>query len=304
MAGLHFNGCYIVAKRFRKSIKIAPGVRINISKSGVSTSVGVRGATANFSKRGTRVTTGIPGTGISSSQLYKSNKSKRNIRTDNAEPSPTALVVTAVITGLAGILLWAQATGFLSWVGFFLVAASVGVYGESRAAKRRGEEAKRLALELIEREAAEKLAAEHQARLDAVSKHILEAGKYAERMLSVKTATARINNAEKALAAMQAAAEYPERYEVIPYCDGMIFKLQAIIKVTPVIESVEKAYRHKFKGNDKAELRALLDALYSIRTGSITNEDILASELMPSGTGEIVQVENIERRCRELGWEG
>src|SRR5690606_17950182 len=57
--------------RFPKSIKIAPGVRVNLSKSGVSTSVGGKGLTANFSKRGTRVTAGIPGSGLSASKLYK-----------------------------------------------------------------------------------------------------------------------------------------------------------------------------------------------------------------------------------------
>lgn len=61
-----------MAFRFRKSVKIAPGIRLNFSKSGVSTSIGGRGATVNFSKRGTRVTAGIPGTGLSASQLYKS----------------------------------------------------------------------------------------------------------------------------------------------------------------------------------------------------------------------------------------
>ncbi len=54
--------------RFRKSIKLFPGVRINLSKSGVSTSVGVPGATVNFSDRGTRTTVGIPGTGMSYSE--------------------------------------------------------------------------------------------------------------------------------------------------------------------------------------------------------------------------------------------
>ncbi|MCQ4267391.1 DUF4236 domain-containing protein [Stutzerimonas degradans] len=61
-----------MAIRFRKSIKIAPGVRLNVSKSGISTSVGGKGATANFSKRGTRVTVGIPGSGLSASKLYSS----------------------------------------------------------------------------------------------------------------------------------------------------------------------------------------------------------------------------------------
>lgn len=46
---------------FRKSIKIAPGVRINLSKSGVSTSVGGKGLTWN--SRG-RATASLPGTGL------------------------------------------------------------------------------------------------------------------------------------------------------------------------------------------------------------------------------------------------
>ena len=54
--------------RFRKSFKLLPGIRINLSKSGVSTSIGEPGATLNISKRGTRGTVGIPGTGISYSE--------------------------------------------------------------------------------------------------------------------------------------------------------------------------------------------------------------------------------------------
>lgn len=57
--------------RFRKSISIIPGVRVNLSKSGVSTSVGKPGATVNFSTRGTRTTIGLPGTGVSYSDTSK-----------------------------------------------------------------------------------------------------------------------------------------------------------------------------------------------------------------------------------------
>ena len=49
---------------FRKSIKVIPGVRLNLSKSGVSTSIGGKGATVNVSKRGTKATLSIPGTGL------------------------------------------------------------------------------------------------------------------------------------------------------------------------------------------------------------------------------------------------
>ena len=51
--------------RFRKSFKIMPGVRLNLSKSGLSTSIGGKGVTLNLSKRGVRSTAGIPGTGLS-----------------------------------------------------------------------------------------------------------------------------------------------------------------------------------------------------------------------------------------------
>ncbi len=51
--------------RYRKRIKLLPGIHLNISKSGISTSVGVRGASMTFGKRGTYVNAGIPGTGIS-----------------------------------------------------------------------------------------------------------------------------------------------------------------------------------------------------------------------------------------------
>lgn len=53
--------------RFRRSVRVLPGVRLNFGKSGVSTSVGGKGATVNFSKRGTRTTVGVPGTGLSHS---------------------------------------------------------------------------------------------------------------------------------------------------------------------------------------------------------------------------------------------
>src|SRR5450755_3950190 len=51
--------------RFRRSLKLAPGVRINLSKSGVSSSIGVRGAHVTVGHGQVRETVGIPGSGIS-----------------------------------------------------------------------------------------------------------------------------------------------------------------------------------------------------------------------------------------------
>jgi len=57
--------------RFRRSIRILPGVRLNVSKSGVSTSIGGRGAHVTIGKSGTRTTVGLPGTGVSYTHLEK-----------------------------------------------------------------------------------------------------------------------------------------------------------------------------------------------------------------------------------------
>jgi hypothetical protein len=52
--------------RFRRSFKIAPGVRLNMGRTGfTSVSVGGKGLTANVGRRGVRTTVGLPGTGIS-----------------------------------------------------------------------------------------------------------------------------------------------------------------------------------------------------------------------------------------------
>jgi len=50
--------------RFRRSFRVAPGIRVNFSGSGASLSVGPRGASATFGSRGTYFNAGIPGTGL------------------------------------------------------------------------------------------------------------------------------------------------------------------------------------------------------------------------------------------------
>ena len=64
--------------RFRRSIKLLPGVKLNIGKKSTSISIGGRGATVNFNKHGTKTTVGIPGTGLSYTNFEK--KGERNGR--------------------------------------------------------------------------------------------------------------------------------------------------------------------------------------------------------------------------------
>lgn len=103
--------------RFRKSIKIAPGVKINLNKNSVSATVGSKGAHYTVNSKGKRTSTvGIPGTGLSystSSDGGKSKKStKRNFPNNNIKTgTPSSkkkkgkgcLTVFIVLIILAGI---------------------------------------------------------------------------------------------------------------------------------------------------------------------------------------------------------
>ena len=50
--------------RFRKRIKLFPGIHLNISKSGLGLNIGPKGANITLGPNGTYVNTGIPGTGL------------------------------------------------------------------------------------------------------------------------------------------------------------------------------------------------------------------------------------------------
>lgn len=63
--------------RFRKSVKIFPGVRVNINTKSTSLTIGGRGFKTTISKHGTRRTVGIPGTGISYTEYEKHTDQQR-----------------------------------------------------------------------------------------------------------------------------------------------------------------------------------------------------------------------------------
>jgi len=61
--------------RFRRSFKIVPGVRMNVSKTGVSTSIGKPGFTVNVRGDRVRETVGIPGTGLNYREEQRTSSS-------------------------------------------------------------------------------------------------------------------------------------------------------------------------------------------------------------------------------------
>ena len=88
--------------RFRKTFSVLPGVKINLSKTGVSTSVGGKGATLNVGHGKHNVTLGIPGTGLS----YRTQASTQLV---------IAAVVVVVVVGIAYLIQPELVTAALHW---------------------------------------------------------------------------------------------------------------------------------------------------------------------------------------------
>lgn len=78
-----------MALRFRRSVKIAPGLRVNFTHRGVSARIGPRGLgyTVNSSGR-QHVSAGIPGSGI---HMSKQIKPARRQRRPQRDASPQAV---------------------------------------------------------------------------------------------------------------------------------------------------------------------------------------------------------------------
>jgi Protein of unknown function (DUF4236) len=76
--------------RFRRSFKIAPGIRLNLSKLGVSTSIGERGAHVTIGHGKVRETVGLPGTGLSYTTTQPSATKSATKSTDGRRSHATA----------------------------------------------------------------------------------------------------------------------------------------------------------------------------------------------------------------------
>ena len=67
-----------MAFRFRKTLNIIPGVKVNIGKRGLSITTGRKGLSVTTGKKGVHLNVGAPGTGISFrtkiSDFFKNSK--------------------------------------------------------------------------------------------------------------------------------------------------------------------------------------------------------------------------------------
>ena len=129
---------------YRKRVTIAPGVRLNISKKGISTTFGVRGTSINVGEKGVYLNTGIPGTGIYKRQKIGGGNSRTILSTqvsgNNNYIIPDTLnhndnsgcitkIIIAILIGVVvGILLFLdEDLEFKIWGVLMLLLSGIGI---------------------------------------------------------------------------------------------------------------------------------------------------------------------------------
>lgn len=97
-----------MALRFRRTMKIAPGVRLNLTKTGVSARVGPRGAGVTMGTSGTTVSAGVPGTGLHMSEKVSRKRSHKDQATTETVQEDTKLGIAgwAIVLGILALMIW------------------------------------------------------------------------------------------------------------------------------------------------------------------------------------------------------
>lgn len=98
--------------RFRKSFKLAPGIRMNFSTSGIGASFGPRGASVSVGKRGVYGNVGISGTGLS--MRGKLSGAQGQPRAAYRAPAPVPQITAVPLTvgvGDDGVLFFKDQAG-------------------------------------------------------------------------------------------------------------------------------------------------------------------------------------------------
>lgn len=87
--------------RFQKRIRLLPGIRLNLSKTGASVTVGKTGLSVNLSKDGATGNVGIPGTGLA----YREKISSSSMQAQELAPIEQEDEAHSSVGG-AGIWKW------------------------------------------------------------------------------------------------------------------------------------------------------------------------------------------------------
>lgn len=92
--------------RFRRSIRLLPGLRLNLGKRGVSVSAGIRGAHITVGQEGTRTTVGIPGTGVSYTDFQRHGANQDSPSAPAEQPVQGGVSVLLLLVLVVALFFW------------------------------------------------------------------------------------------------------------------------------------------------------------------------------------------------------
>jgi hypothetical protein len=113
--------------RFRRTMKIAPGLRLNFGLRGLSLTAGRRGAGVTVGPSGTRVSAGLPGTGLSVTRKLRAGTAGAKEAAPQRMPVDTTLIARMGVSD-SGVKMWIvtlSATVMCVSFAAFLRSASV-----------------------------------------------------------------------------------------------------------------------------------------------------------------------------------
>lgn len=116
--------------RFRKSIRILPGVKINLNKKSTSVTIGGKGAKKTISSTGRKTTTiGFSGTGVSYSFAEKSTQPEK--LSSKIPSQKTCKLMTMFSLAFFLIFLFVFLWFFIDYLqkGYFMDAIFAGTFG-------------------------------------------------------------------------------------------------------------------------------------------------------------------------------
>lgn len=113
--------------RFNKRINLIPGLRLNLGKTGVTATVGVKGARYTFGHNGQRATLGLPGTGLYWTEKLGKKGRKATPAAVAATPTPNAL--DGALGTVIGAAIWLVGAALAFHIAPVLGWAVVGWFG-------------------------------------------------------------------------------------------------------------------------------------------------------------------------------
>ena len=127
-----------MAWSYRKRIKVAPGVHLNVSKSGVSTSMGTKGMSITSGPKGTYLNTSIPGTGLYNRQkIAPADRSYKGTSPDSPDGGQSKIIHDGG-NGCFAMVLLMMFWVFLGGAGYYAYGKDSNVIKRPRAAVAAG----------------------------------------------------------------------------------------------------------------------------------------------------------------------